>query len=133
VDASPNALVERLRAALEGRVEVRVAILYGSRARGQARDDSDVDLALLAPGVDREELSARLSLALGLEVQIVELDQATIPLLRQIVDQGILVHEGRPGAAACWRSHTLVDLETDGPWYARMRDGWLIRVAERGL
>jgi hypothetical protein len=43
------------------------------------------------------------------------------------------VHERRRGTAATWRAHALADLETDAPWFARMRDAWLARVAARGL
>jgi predicted nucleotidyltransferase len=38
------ALVEALRSALDGRQDVKVAFLFGSRARGRFRPDSDVDM-----------------------------------------------------------------------------------------
>lgn len=41
-----------LRRVLAERADVRVAILFGSAARGTARADSDVDLAVHAPGTD---------------------------------------------------------------------------------
>ena len=128
-----DALAASLRRALSGRADVHVAFLFGSRARGAARADSDVDVAVLAPGVDLLDLAAELGRALGVEVDVVSLDDPPIPLLEQIVDQAILAHEGHPGAAAAWRSGVLLMLETDRPWYARMRDAWLHRVAERGL
>lgn len=53
--------------------------------------------------------------------------------LQKLLRDGIVVHEGTPGAGATWRSRTLAMLETDGPWYARMRDAWLLRVREKGL
>jgi hypothetical protein len=49
------------------------------------------------------------------------------------VREGILAHEARPGAAARWRAQALADLETDAPWFARMREAWLRRVAARGI
>ena len=49
-----------LQATLAGRRDVRVAILFGSVARGTAAADSDVDLAVdVAPGVDLSKLSRR--------------------------------------------------------------------------
>ena len=43
-----EALVASLRRALLGRTDVRVAYLFGSRARGDAREDSDADVARAA-------------------------------------------------------------------------------------
>ncbi len=40
-------LIDRLRAASAGISGVRLAFLFGSRARGQARRDSDIDVAVL--------------------------------------------------------------------------------------
>jgi len=124
---------ERISAALAGRVEVQLALLFGSAARGTAGPESDVDLAVLAPGVDRLTLAAELSDTVGREVDVVSLEDASVPLLIQLVRDAVVVHEGTAGAAARWRSRSLLALETDGPWYARMRDAWLARVAERGL
>lgn len=123
----------RLRHALAGRKDVRVAVLFGSEARGTARAGSDVDVAVDAPGTDILELAAVLSEALSCEVDVVPLDDATIPLLEQLVRDGVVVHEAYPGAGALWRSHVLASLETDRPWFARMREAWLARVRERGL
>jgi len=110
-----------------------VALLFGSFARGTARSDSDVDVAVLAPGVDRLTLRAHLTEKLGREVDIAPLETAGIPLLENVLRDGIVVHEGRAGAAAMFRSHALATLETDRSWFARMRDSWLRRVAERGI
>jgi hypothetical protein len=63
----------------------------------------------------------------------VRLEDAGIPLLQRLLRDGIVVHEGTRGAGATWRSRTLTLLETDRPWYARMRDAWLARVREKGL
>jgi predicted nucleotidyltransferase len=123
----------RIREHLAGRTDVRVAVLFGSRARETARTNSDVDLAVDAPNVDLLTLGADLGAALDREVDVVELADASIPLLEHVVRDGIVVHEGRRGAGALWRSRTLATLETDRPWYHRMRDAWLARVAREGL
>jgi hypothetical protein len=85
-----------------------------------------------APGVDVLTLAAALSRVTGHEVDVVAVDEAGVPLLARIVREGVGVHEARPGALATWRAQALADLETDRPWFARMRDAWLARVAARG-
>ncbi len=129
----PPSISDALRRALAGRADVRVAVLFGSQARGTARPDSDVDVAVDAPGADVLGLGAMLACALGREVDVVLLEEATIPLVERIVRDGIVVHEGRPGAGALWRSRTLATLETDFPWLSRMNDAWLARVKDHGF
>jgi len=129
----PDPAVQVLREFLQGRMDVRLALVFGSRARGTATPTSDVDVAVCAPGVDLLDLAAGLSRATGLEVDVLALEDAGVPLLARIVREGVLVHEARPGTAARWRAQALADLETDAPWFARMREAWLARVAVRGV
>ena len=128
-----TAVIDALRSALARESGVRFAILFGSHARGRADSRSDVDVAVRAPGVDRLSLAARIGAALGVEVDVVDIDEADVPLLAEIVREGIVVHEGAAGEQASWRAAALAALEIDGPWYARMRDGWLRRVARSGV
>ncbi len=124
---------EQIAKVLAGRTDVRLALLFGSEAQGTAGPDSDVDLAIDAPGLDTLELCALVAEAVGRDVDVVRLEDAGIPLLHKLIRDGVVVHEGAKGAGAVWRSRTLATLETDGPWYARMRDAWLARVQEKGL
>ena len=78
-------------------------------------------------------IAAQLSAALGVEVDLVVLGDAGVPLLDEIVRDGVVAYEATPYAAARWRTRALIDLETDRPWYARMRDAWLASVAAQGL
>jgi uncharacterized protein len=114
---------------LTGRADVEVALLFGSRARGDHRPDSDVDVAVLG-AVDRLALAAELSRATGHEVEVVDLSAAGYPLLSAIVQDGVLLHEGVPGAYGAWRGHALSQLDLDRAWYARMRDGYLAKLAK---
>lgn len=122
-----------ITAALSGRADVRLALLFGSVSKGRDMPESDVDVAVLAPGVDLFELEASISLVTGREAHVTSLEDPPIPLLEEIVRDGIVVHEGQRGRAATWRSRALASLETDLPWYRRMSEAWLKRVAEKGL
>jgi predicted nucleotidyltransferase len=113
--------------------EVRLAILFGSEARGTARPDSDIDIAVDAPPASLGAIGAALSSRLGAEVDVVGLGLASIPLLEALISDGIVLHEARPGAGALWRSRVLAQLETDRPWFRRQRDAWIQRVAEHGF
>lgn len=124
--------IQKIRRHLGGRGDVHLAIVFGSRARGTAMPSSDLDVAVRAPGVDLLELAAELSRVSGHEVDVVALEDASVPLLGRIVREGVGVHEARRGALATWRARALADLETDRPWFARMRDAWLARVALHG-
>ena len=131
--ATASELIQPFQAVLRARGDVALALLFGSRARGDASETSDVDVALLAPSADLLEIGARLSQASGLDVDVISLADPGVPLLDELLRDALVVYEGRPGAYATWRSHVLADLELDRPWYERMRDAWLARVAERGV
>lgn len=133
--SSPDgeALLSRLRRELQCSLGVRLAMLFGSQARGRASADSDVDVAVLAPREDLLALASRLSDACGRVVDVVGLDDPGIPLLEELVRDAQLIYEGEPGSYALWRSRALTLLDIDGPAHARMRDSWLARVAQRGL
>jgi predicted nucleotidyltransferase len=130
VPSGTESLIEALREALRGRSEVELAILFGSRARGRGHERSDADLAVRGQQLDRLALARDLSLALELEVDTVDLDRATIPLEQAILRDGIIVHQGRPGAGGRWLAQTIAALETDLPGYERMRDAYLLRLSE---
>jgi predicted nucleotidyltransferase len=123
-------VIEALRGALRGRKDVRVALLFGSRARGRARPGSDADVAVEGRGLNPLALAADLSEAAGVEVDVVDLSRAGYPLLNAVLRDGILLHEGERGAAASWRTRAILQTETDRPWFERMRDAYLKRLAE---
>ena len=85
---------------LEGRFPLSALWLFGSEARGQARRDSDVDLAALSSRpISAEQLfAARLELEalLGRSVDLVDLRRASPILGRQVVRDGRLLLDRDP-------------------------------------
>jgi predicted nucleotidyltransferase len=130
--APPPELISSLRGVLACRPEVHLALLFGSSARGQARPDSDADVAVLGRDLDLLGLAADLAAAAGREVDVVDLEQAGYPLLMALLRDAVVLHEGRPHAAARWRTRAILDTETDRPWFERMRDAYLRKLAGGG-
>ena len=93
-------LVTRLTRALEPRVEILEAYLFGSQARGDAHRQSDVDVAVY---IDksladeghwgyRAELTTSLMNALGTnDVDVVVLNQAPPLLYHRVLRDGVLL------------------------------------------
>jgi len=125
-------IAEKLRRALAHHGEIRLALLFGSVARGRDRSESDVDVAVDAPGVDAVALASELALRLGRDVGVVRLSQVGYPLLKRLVQEAIVVREGARGAGGAWRAGAIATLETDRPWFERMRDAYLARLADEG-
>ena len=90
--------VERLSEALAAREEILEAYLFGSHARGKARPDSDIDVAVyideaLADDGNwgyRAELTTDLMAALGTnDVDVVVLNKAPILLYHRVLRDGV--------------------------------------------
>lgn len=111
---------------------VDLAVVFGSVARGTARPSSDLDVAVLGSG-DSLTLAAGLASAVGREVDVTAIESASIPLLSAIVKDGIIVFERVPGTGARFLARTWATLAVDLPWYERMQQAWLERVAKRGI
>jgi predicted nucleotidyltransferase len=110
-------LLARMREALRTEPSVSLAVLFGSRARGDDHPDSDVDLLIgLRGAAESREVASRLSRRLGLRVQIVTLADADgVPLLLAEV-----LGEGR----------VLIDRDGEWPQLLRRRSR-IDRAAER--
>jgi predicted nucleotidyltransferase len=103
--------LEQVKRALEADADVRLAVLFGSTARGKARRDSDLDVGVLLPvGRDvRGTLQVTLERASGREVSVVLLNDAP-PLLRfEIARDGAVLVERETGAWARFRAHAMID------------------------
>jgi predicted nucleotidyltransferase len=127
-DFSPQALE-----VLSHEPSLELALLFGSRARGSAGPGSDFDVAVVGRGLDLTGLAAKLSLALGAEVDLVSLDHdPPIPLLRELLRDARCIYERNLGAEASFRARALWAIETDGPRVDAMAKHYIARTARRG-
>ena len=90
----------QLSKALSAREEILEAYLFGSRARGEARSDSDVDVAVYVDEAladdghwgYRAELTTDLMAALGTnDIDVVVLNEAPILLYHRVLRDGVRV------------------------------------------
>ena len=103
--ADRDKVVEAIARALSPLCHVQAAFLFGSRAVGRAREDSDIDVAvLLAGGVADEEPRTRLRTlleALAAELaadrlDLVILNEAPPALAFQVLKYGVLAMDRDP-------------------------------------
>lgn len=101
----PGTLVERLGGVLREQEDVRLAFLFGSRARGRARPDSDVDVGvLLDDGLARTDRGAtirRIAARLGRVVSstlvdLVVLNDAPALLRHRVLRDGVVLFQRSP-------------------------------------
>lgn len=118
-----------IREVLAEHPEVELVLAFGSRARGVERPDSDLDLAVGGKSIDSLGLMRELTLATDLEVHVAELRGAGYPLLQALLRDAVVVYEGRPHAAAEWRTAAVLITETDRPNWERMRDAYVEKLA----
>jgi predicted nucleotidyltransferase len=85
-------LLDGLRSVLSTRPRVRLALLFGSRARGTAHAGSDVDVAVLAPGEDLLALGSELSQAVGTTVDLVSLEDPGFALLEELIRDSVPIY-----------------------------------------
>ncbi len=96
-----------------------VVYLFGSRARGLSRPDSDMDLAVV-PGRPLDSmcwlaLQGHLGEELGVDVDLVNMDEATAVLRKEIIAGGKVVWERDPRRRAELEMYALSD-------YARLNE-----------
>ena len=103
--------VEKLTRALELVPSVRLAVLFGSAAKGIVGSHSDIDVAVsLQRDADCEAtLQVVLERAVDRPVDLVWIDEAP-PLLRfEIAREGRVLVEREPYAWADFRAHAMID------------------------
>ena len=88
-DMDDNALVDRIRQSVPNLIAL---YRFGSQAKGLARPESDLDLAVLAcdpiPAVRRFELAQELAIQLHRDVDLVDLRTASTVMRMQVISTG---------------------------------------------
>lgn len=86
---------QNLQTALSSIVPLRLALIFGSIARGSARVDSDIDIAVWAESPLTAETTIRLietiAQVTGRAVDLVDLTRTGHPLLGEIVRDGVRI------------------------------------------
>ena len=126
--------LEALRKTLEAQPAVRLAVLFGSMARGRSSARSDVDLALRLVRDDaaaRREVVAAAGRATGREIDVVDLDAAP-PLLRfQIARDGVVLVEREPRLWTRFKARAMVDWWDWAPTARRIHAAYVRRLREQ--
>jgi predicted nucleotidyltransferase len=108
-------LLAELRAALRTEPSVRLAVLFGSHARGDAGPSSDIDLLIRTKeGIRAREIERRLETKVGKSLHAVNVDEARRSplLLAEVLRDGrVLVDRDRDWAELT-RSRSLVERDT---------------------
>lgn len=123
-----------LQQVLEQAAEVRLAVVFGSAARGVANAQSDIDIGIsLAAEADAGSLSrlrVELERAAGRAVDLVVLDEAP-PLLRfEIARAGTVLVQRDPHGWADFRARALIDWWDWAPTARMMHETMTTRLAD---
>lgn len=91
-DINSDSDILRIRQILQNYPHVRLALLFGSLAKGNARKDSDLDLAIATDhpldSGQKMQLIAELASAIGRPIDLVDIAMIGEPLLGQIIVHG---------------------------------------------
>ena len=117
----------RLRAVLERRTEVRFAVLFGSaaiRGPGRARDlDVAVSFRSSRSLLERGALAVALEGAVGREVDLVDVDEASTLLRWEVVSRGILIAAPDRAAWVEFQARVPVEWADLRPYFEREAAG----------
>ena len=124
--------IEAIKNVLSVHPGIDVAILFGSVARGNARLDSDLDIAVRSErplGADEKmHLVGELALATGRAIDLIDLHVVGEPLLGQILKHGQCIVASSDRMVELMRRHVF-DTEDFMPYVQRMlaerRNAWI--------
>lgn len=116
-------------AALRSGPPLRLAMLFGSTAKGTQRTDSDIDIGIVPEDAElslTEELTLQteLSRVSGRQVDLVRLDRASTILRWQVVRYGQVLVEATPFAAARFTAETVADYLDFAPAFERAAENF---------
>lgn len=126
----PDDFLRELGAALQVQSGLRLAVVFGSRARGGARADSDLDLAYDGE-VDEVSLMELVGRIAHCDVDLVRLDRADVILKNRIAREGVPVFQAAPGAFARFAADAALEYLDLEPLLVDSRRRYLRRVGGR--
>lgn len=123
--------VEPLVAAVRARFPMVFGVwLFGSLARGRARRDSDIDLAIAAPApldpVQVFDLGLELGVLAGRDVDLVDLRRGSVLLRHVVMTEGRLLFAASPEACQQFAA------DTSALWCARQDEQRIVRLYAKG-
>ena len=133
-DSMANDILTGVRdAVLEVLPKVWAVYVHGSFALGDARPDSDLDLAVLLPPDEALEqtweLAAILSARVGREVDLVDLRIVSDVLRMQVLRNGHVLYNARPAEVLEWEAQAM----TRYGHYRREVAGLIEQFQETGI
>lgn len=127
-------MLEQLGQRAEAWPELKLAVLFGSTARGEARPRSDVDLGILLDPYSVElrfRVEADLGRAAGRPVDVILLDGAP-PLLRfEIAREGILLFQREDHLWTGFKAKAMVDWWDWAPTHRMIAAGVVRSLREK--
>src|SRR5450432_255613 len=134
--ASQNCLelVQTLKTALSSGRQVRLAVLFGSVAKGSQHAASDLDVGVLPAEDDWDlgdelELASVLTRAVGREVDLIRLDQASVVLRWEVARAHIPIFAGASTELPRFVTAAALDHAEMAPLLARGQTRLLHRLA----
>jgi uncharacterized protein len=129
-------LIEGLKGVLAGGPPMRLALVFGSVARGTSKPHSDLDIAIFPVDPDlplREELNlqSRLSAVSGREVDLVRVDQCAPGLRFRLAREGLLLL-GSSSELARFQARAGIEHADLAPARRRAEQLYLRRLAAGG-
>lgn len=115
--------IQQVQSALAKHPEIELAIVFGSVARGEARRDSDIDVAVQLPAPlgtrEKMQLIADIATTTGRPVDLIDLRAVGEPLLGQILKHGQQIR-GEPADLASLMQRHVYAMEDFMPYVERM-------------
>ncbi|MCA2641536.1 MAG: nucleotidyltransferase domain-containing protein [Microcystis aeruginosa Ma_QC_Ch_20071001_S25] len=138
-----NRLVEKITAIVEKLPNLKLLILFGSRARGEHRPDSDWDFAVLyGERSDRKDISSLLKIYTLLEqafeipddkIDVVDLKECSPILAHYVARDGQLLYERETGLFEVFKEKFLMNPEESKALYRQLRNNLEISLREKGV
>jgi predicted nucleotidyltransferase len=136
-------LADKITPIAERLPNLQILILFGSRARGDHRPDSDWDFAVLyEEGNDRKDISSQFKIYTMLEqaldipddkIDVVDLKECSPILAHYVARDGQLLYERETGLFEGFKQKFLMKPEESKALYRQLRNNLEISLRERGV